>query len=72
MHLKSDIIEIMNHYKVDEVIKELFESLINIYQIGLVKTMKSSDFIYNCVNLFYYKCQKINLKRGESYIDSAD
>ena len=72
MHLKSDIIEIMNHDKVDEVIKELFESLINIYQIGLVKTMKSSDFIYNCVNLFHYKCQKINLKRGESYIDSAD
>ena len=72
MHLKSDIIEIMNHDKVDEVIKELFESLINIYQIGLVKTMKSSDFIYNCVNLFYYKCQKINPKRGESYIDSAD
>ena len=62
----------MNHDKVDEVIKELFESLINIYQIGLVKTMKSSDFIYNCVNLFHYKCQKINLKRGESYIDSAD
>ena len=72
MHLKSDIIEIMNHDKVDEVIKELFESLINIYQIGLVKTMKSSGFIYNCVNLFYYKCQKINLERGESYIDSAD
>ena len=32
--------------------------------------MKGSDFIFDCVNLLYYKCHKINLNCGGSYIDS--
>ena len=34
--------------------------------------MKSSDFIIDCVYLLYYKCYKINFKRGRSYIDSSN
>ena len=34
--------------------------------------MRGSDFIFDCVNLLYYKCHKINFKRGGSYIDSRD
>ena len=34
--------------------------------------MKGSDFIFNCANLLYFKCHKINLNRDGSYIDSAD
>ena len=34
--------------------------------------MKDSDFMFDCVNLLHYKCHKINLKRGESYIDSSN
>ena len=34
--------------------------------------MKGSDFIDECVNLLYYKCHKINFKRGGSYIDSPN
>ena len=34
--------------------------------------MKGSDFIFDCVNLLYYKCHKINLNCGGSYIDSPD
>ena len=32
--------------------------------------MRGSDFIFDCVNLLYYKCHKICLKRIGLYIDS--
>ena len=56
--------------KAEEVIKKLFDSLIKKYQIGLEKSVKVSDFIYDCVHLLFFKCHKINFKQGGSYIDS--
>ena len=32
--------------------------------------MKGIEFIFDSVDLLYYKLQKISLKRGKSYIDS--
>ena len=37
----------MISYKDDEVIKELFQSLLSPYQIGLETTMKGSNFIFD-------------------------
>ena len=34
--------------------------------------MKSSDFIFDGVTVLHYKYHKINLKRGDSDIDSPD
>ena len=34
--------------------------------------MKGSEFVVNSVHLFYYKCLKINLNCGRSYIDFPD
>ena len=34
--------------------------------------MKGSDFVFYYVHLLYYKCQRINLNCGGSYIDSSD
>ena len=34
--------------------------------------MKGSEFIFDYVLLLYYKCHKINLNCGGSYIDSPD
>ena len=34
--------------------------------------MKGSEFFFNYVQLLFYKCHKINLNRGVSYIDSPD
>ena len=34
--------------------------------------MKGSDFVFDYAHLLYYKCHKINLNRGGSYIDSCD
>ena len=51
----------------DEVVEEIFESLVNRYQINLKESMKDSEF-----HLLYYKYHKINLNRGGSYTDSPD
>ena len=37
----------MNNYRANEVIEELFQSLISRYQIGLETSMKDSDWIKN-------------------------
>ena len=34
--------------------------------------MKGSEFVFNYVQLLYYKCHKINPNRGGSYINSFD
>ena len=47
-HSKSDNIEIMINYKTDEVIEELFQSLLSRYQTGLETS--GSDFIFDCVH----------------------
>ena len=48
MHSKSDNIKIMSNDKADEVIEELFQSLLSRYQVGLEASMKVSDFVCNC------------------------
>ena len=53
----------------DEVVKKLFDSLKIRYQNNL-QLMKGSDFVFDYVQLLYYKCHKINFNRGGSYIDS--
>ena len=34
--------------------------------------MKDSEFVFDYVQLLYYKCHEINPNRGGSYIDSPD
>ena len=71
MHSKNDNIEIMINDAADEFIKELFDSLTNIYQNNL-ESMKVSEFIFDYVQSLYYKCYKINPNCGGSYTDSPD
>ena len=54
----------------DEVIKDIFVSVLQKYQKGLEESMKGSEFIYDWVDLLHYKCHKISLNCGGSYIDS--
>ena len=58
--------------KVDEVIEELFQSLLSRYHVVLKTSMKGSDFGIDCVYLLYYKGHKINPNRRGSYKDSPD
>ena len=66
MHSKSDNIKIMINDKAYEVIEEVFQSLLCRCQIGLEKSMRGSDFIFDCVHLLYYECHRINFKCGGS------
>ena len=47
--MNSDNIKIMINDKAEEVIKELFQSLLSRYQIGLETSMKGSEFVFDCV-----------------------
>ena len=49
-----------------------FKSFRSRYHESLEKSMKGSDFIFNSVQLMYYKCHEVNFIRGGSYIDSPD
>ena len=46
MHSKSDNIDVMAYDNLDEIIEELFK-------------MGGTDFIFDCVNVLYYKGLKI-------------
>ena len=72
-HTKRNNIETMVGSETDEIIEELFESLLQIYQDGLEKSMKESDFTFDSVNLLHYHLQKVGLKRiWSSYVDSPE
>ena len=49
-------------------INKLFVFLFR-YQNGLETQTRESYFIFDCVNLPYHKCHKINFKCGGLYID---
>ena len=70
MHTRSDNEEFMNGSDTDEIIKELFKSLLQRYQENLQEKMKGSDFAFDGVNYLYYDLNKISIIRGGSYIDS--
>ena len=72
MHSKSDSVELMTYDNVNDIVDELFVSLFSRYQIGLEISVRGSDFIFDSVQVLHYKCQKINFKRGGSYIDFQD
>ena len=71
MHSKSDNIKIVISDEADEVIKKSFDSLKKRYQNNL-ESMRDSELVFNYVQLLYFKCHKINLNYGGSYIDSFD
>ena len=72
MRTKSDNIEIMMGSETDEIIEELFKSLLQRYQEGLEESMRGSEFIFDCVDALYYNLNKISLERRGSYIDSPE
>ena len=70
MDSKSDNIEILIGNKTDEIIEDLFDSLLQRHQKGLEESMKRSEFVFDNVDSLYYKLHKISLNIGGSYIDS--
>ena len=71
-HTKSNNMEIMIGNETDEIIRELFESLLQRYQEGLEGSMRGSEFVFDSIDLLCQKLRKISLNRGGSYIDSPE
>ena len=45
MYSESDNVEIMTGFDTDEIIQELFKSLLRRYQLGLEQSMKGNDIV---------------------------
>ena len=54
----------------DDIIKQLFESLLQKHEENLQNKMRGSEFEFDGVNFLYYDFNKTNINRGGSYIDS--
>ena len=72
MHTKSNNIDIMIGSDTNEVVENLFRSLLQRYQENLEEKMRGSEFIFDGINLLHYDLNKISLNRGGSYIKSPD
>ena len=70
MYTRSDNIEIMFGDDNDDIIEQLFESLLKKYEENLQNKMRGSDFEFDGVNFLYYDFNKTSINRGGSYIDS--
>ena len=70
MHTRSDNVEIMFGDDNDDIVEQLFRSLLRKYEENLQNKMRGSDFEFDGVNFLYYDFNKISLNRGGTYIDS--
>ena len=70
MYTRSDNIEIMFGDDDDDIMEQLFESLLQKYGENLQNKMRGSEFEFDGVNFLYYDFNKTSINRGGSYIDS--
>ena len=70
MYTRSDNIEKKFGDDNDDIIEQLFESLLKKYEVNLQNKMRGSEFEFDCVNFLYYDFNKTSINRGGSYIDS--
>ena len=70
MYSKSDNFEIMMGVDTNEIIKNLFNSILQRYQRGLRESMRGSDFVFDYVESLNYIFHKIDIKRSGSCIEA--
>ena len=68
----SDNEEIRLGNETDDIVKGLLNSFLNNYQKEEIVLRNGSDFVFESVDLLSYHIHKTNLKRGKSYIKSAE
>ena len=72
MHSKSNKTKFTSYIDANEVIDKLSKSLRSIYQGNLETSMEVSEFIFDSVQLMYYKCHRVNFRGHDSYINYPD
>ena len=70
MYTRSHNLEIIFGDDNDDIIEQLFESLLQKYEENLQNKMRGSEFEFDGVNFLYYDFNKTSINRGGSYIDS--
>ena len=70
MYTRSDNIEIMFGDNNDDIIEQLFDTLLKKYEENLQNKLRGSEFEFDGVNFLYYDFNKTSINRGGSYIDS--
>ena len=63
-------LKLTSHSYVNDVVNELFESLLLRYQDNLEISMRGSDFVFDLVTIKHFKCHRVTFKCGGSYIGS--
>ena len=69
IHFKSDNEEITTGSDTEELIDELFDSLL--HQINSEQSLKVSEFAFDYVDRLFYKYHNISLNRDGPYIGSS-
>ena len=72
MYSKSDNFEIMMGTNTNEIIRDLFNSILRRYQGGLQESMRGSEFLLDHVESLNYIFHKVDLKRSGSYIETPE
>ena len=72
MHSTSNNEDFFTDDNANDIIDELLKSLLSRYQNNLETSIRGHYFIFDSVQLLYYKFHKINFVRGGSYIDTTD
>ena len=72
MHTNIDNRETMIGNDTDEIMVGLSDYFLQRYQIGFKESMKCSDLVFYCADSLFYKCHKISLNCGGSYIYSPE
>ena len=72
MHLTSNNEDFFTDDNANDTIDKLLKSLLSRYQNNLETSIRGNYFIFDSVQLLYYKFHKINFVRGGSYIDTTD
>ena len=70
MYSKYDNIEIMMGANTNEIIRNLFNSLLRRYHGGLQDSMRGSELVLDYVESLNYIFHKVDLKRSKSYIET--
>ena len=70
MYTRSDNVEIMFGDDNDDIIEQLFESLLQKYEENLQNKMRGSEFEFDGVNFLYYDFNQTSVNRSGFYIDS--
>ena len=72
MYSNSDNFEIMMGTNTNEIIRDLFNSILRRYQGGLQESMRGSEFVCDYVESLNCIFHKVDLTRSGSYIETPE